>query len=260
MDSEEKENELRENFSTDDLEIGSVFHRKAESHLNYIYIGCVNIYSFEQTDNTIFITQTQVEDVAHVFYCKERNDFSTFKWTTAEKLDKKVSEEEMKEIINLYRTYPIGVKVKEAEFHINHLNFNDSDIPLNITSTKAVLFSRSSFKEICPKHKIYLVFEWDENTKYPNLTKFTPHIISLIESENFSFDYIPQEHWGKYKELFNLDKVNKIISDVHEIASKQPGLLSLFSSSMKNKFFMEKLKKLQAMKLGALYLINEKIK
>lgn len=258
MDSAEKE--IREAMGTEDLEIGSIFQRLNESDLNYVYIGCLNIYSFEETDNSVFITQTQVEEVSHVFYCKERNEFSNFKWATAKKLENKVSDEELKKIVSLYQTYPIGVKVKEAEFHINHLNFNNGEIPANITSTKAVLFSRSSFKVVSEKHRVYLVFEWDENTKYPNLTKFTPHLITLINSKEFSFDYIPQEHWSKYKEIFNIDDVNKAISEVQSIASKQPGILSFFSSSLKSKFLNEKMKALQALKLGSLYLINEKPK
>lgn len=258
MVSEEKEVEV---VSSVDLEIGTIFQKKNDnSGLQYIYIGCYDFYSFVETDNTIFTTYTQVcETMVHVFYCKQRNEFTSFKWAQADKIEEKLNEQEIDNLIRVYRTYPVGVKVREAEFHVNHLNFNPTNIPLNITSNKSVLFCRSAFKEINHKDKFYLVFEWDENTKAPNYSKFKPHIIKIIDSKPFAFDYIPQAYWDKYKDFFNMEDVQKYIKQVQDVATQSPGLLCSFSESLKEKFLWEKSKSLQTLKLGTLYLINEKV-
>ncbi len=253
-------NEGSETISSLDLELGDVFQMKNDHNgLKYIYIGCYDFYSFEETENTIFTTYTQVCDsLVHVFYCEDRNEFASFKWTVADKLKDKVDEKRVKALIEQFKLYPVGVRVKEAEFHINHLHFNKMQVPSNLISAKINLFYKSSFKEISKEHKIYLVLEWSDNTQAPNYKEFKPHIIKLIEGKKFSFDYIPQEHWSKFNGLFKVEDIETYLQKVKNVAAKNPGLICSFSSSLKEKFLWEKSKELQALKLGSLYLINDR--
>lgn len=248
-----------ETISSLDLELGDVFETKNDhSGLKYIYIGCHDFYSFEETENTVFTTYTQVcDNLVHVFYCEDRNEFSSFKWTVANKLKDKVDEKTVKSLIEKFKLYPVGVKIKEAEFHINHLCFNKMQVPANLLSAKINLFYKSSFKEISKEHQIYLVLEWSENTQAPNYKDFKPHIIKLIEGKRFSFDYIPQEHWSKFNGFLKVEEIEAYLDKIRKVTAKNPGLICYFSSSLKEKFLWEKHKELQALKLGTLYLIND---
>lgn len=255
--------EVKEVIGSVDLEIGSIFKSKSDKDgLSYVYIGCHNLYGLSEIDNTIFTTFIQeCENMVHLFYCRERNEYTKFKWVNAELLENKLSGKELDDILNNFYYSPIGTRIKEAEFHINHLNFNSMDFPVNFSSSKIALFSRSFFKELNKEDKLFLVIEWDKSTVSPNYLKFTPHIIRIIDDkEKFTFDYLPREHWEKFNGFLNLESVHQSIKSIEAIAKKRPGIMCYLSKSLKDKFNQEKIKEFQKLKLGSLYLIYEKVK
>lgn len=244
--------------SSEALELGEIFKR-SNSDLEFVYIGVHHIRRLEDVNNIYFTTYQTVEDIGHIFYCKQTDEYDTFKWTVAERINQKMPEDELKKVINAFKIFPQGSKIKEAEFHINHLGFI-ANLPADVARSKSSIFYTSFFRELDAKNKIFLVFNWTGKEKFPENKKFEVFAIKLVDSPQFSFDYIPFEHLDKFPDFFKLDDVNAIIKKFEDVTNTSPGIMGVLSKSVKNKFYMEKIKAYQALKLGSIYLINEKEK
>lgn len=242
-------------LGSEDLEVGVVFKDSNRGNYHYVYLGAKPYYDWESTDDNVFSSHYQTEEfMMHVFYCIEREEYTSLKWSNATKTDEVIDAEIFKIILSDFYNYPIGKKIKSVEFHINHLNYN-AEIPFNVEKSKFAIFYQSFFKEIDKENRIYLAITLKDEDDYPNVKNYDASLIKIVESEAFHFDYIPIEQIDKYKGVININEVEETISAVKEITKKNVGFMGMFSKSIKEKHIQDKLKAFQALDFGALYVM-----